>query len=175
MSKLEIYERLTQMAGDATANARTEMETIGRQLAAQNMHKSGNHVKALQHRFEEIFDTSISEMADFALRTQRPREAAGAIDQVGRHLEGDLISLFAGKLLNLNMLSERALETTKTDFERGLRGKLLAVVTDARLNVVGYAPGSRGFVALCQRNAWIISLSAAGVSLASLYVAWTKP
>lgn len=81
----------------------------------------------------------------------------------------------ARRLADLSIWNEAQIRPIAEKFDLMLRGKLNAVVTDTRLNVVGYAPGSRGFVALCQRNAWLISLGSAAISLISLYLNWSKP
>lgn len=175
MNRIDIAERLSQMATDAAAQADSTIQAVGREHAGKSMYKSGNHIHALQHQFETIFDTTLAKMADFALRTHSPRDASNAVDRAGRKLETALSERYAKKLTDLSLWNEAQIRPIAEKFDLSLRAKLNAVVTDTRLNVVGYAPGSRGFVALCQRNAWLISLGSAAISLISLYLNWSKP
>lgn len=172
MSLLDTAERLDQMVSNASAEAQALMQSVGRQMAGKNMYLSGNHVHALQNGFENLFDSATARMADFALRTRPPREASRAVDRAARRLEANLSDYYREKLSELNVLPTNACNESCDKFERALRTKLNAVVTDTQLNVVGHAPGSRGFISFCQRNAWLISLTSAGISLVSLYVGW---
>ena len=175
MSRIDITERLSQMATDAAAEADSAILAVGRQQAAKGMYKSGNHIHELQRQFDTIFDTTLARMADFALRTYSPRDASSAVDQAGREIETALSERHVKKLTDLSLWNEAQWRPIAEKYDRSLRTRLNAVVTDTRLNVVGYAPGSRGFVALCQRNAWIISLCSAAIALVSLYVNVRKP
>jgi hypothetical protein len=106
MTRIDIAERLSQMATDAAAEADSAMRAVGNQQAAKGMYKSGNHVHALQHQFEVIFDTTITKMADFALRTHSPREASGAVDRAARQLETALSDRHAKRLADLSIWNE---------------------------------------------------------------------
>lgn len=168
-------ERLTQMASDAEAEADLAIRAVGNKQAVKGMIQSGNHVHALQHQFEAIFDAALSKMADFALRTYPPRDASNAVDKAGRQLETGLSQRHAKMLANVSLWNQAQMRPIIETFDGRLRGKLTAIVTDTRLNVVGYAPGSRGFVALCQRNAWLISLISAATALVSLLINILRP
>jgi hypothetical protein len=173
MGRIEVTERLMQMAADASQSASVKVTAIARQMTASGMLVSGNFYASEKEALQSIYDDTLQKMEAYSLSVLAPGAAANAVRVAGQELEAQMLKLFEGVLkgeASGNPCPPKASEVLLPDFRRFLRERLLRAVSDARNNVLGKpVRGWQGWLARYGWNA-INTLIAA----LALYWSWVK-